>query len=850
MSSDKTKRLRLNKWVGSDQVLRAEFNENFDKIDTYVDDSLAVKTTSVQLKQGLQVIDVNQSSPLNNVTIQGRTLVNLLGRAGLPGRTPTKWKGVSATVGVSTEAAKYIDKSLKVSHVGTINFAVATANPESYPCDPTKHYLALAEVHNKDVDKGVQLIVFKPSDGGAMVGGTSALPGSGGFQLLYCKVKPSDFGSEKGFGIMLHGNGPTIAGKSFHTDGIRVYEITQAEYNGLDSMTLEQIAVKWPYVDDMKSVYSPYIIKYGGNLLPDVCTWWPQGGLTNYEFKGTNKATITTDTTLRWLQVAYIPVPLNTTLTFSASHNGWLSVYGNDDAALIGTWTQAQNYTFNTGKNNTINLAFSNLTGTAGTFTIENPMLNFGEISKPFKSRNDKDLYFPNVELASNVDGTIYDTLFQRDGKYWKQTRFKTMDLTGDLGWEPGDGKSGFKYVFIKGMGPSTSTYLSSTVTKYDGKILTFGDVSQNADVQNISLSGSFYVSISNADSGWGESYKDLSTEEIQAYFYGWRMYVDDGTGNFAPYNGVGVRAWGYRTADGGYGGLTSTLPRTPAPGFIPYKLQYELAKPAVEEIASEGGITLHEGPNLISVGTAMIVREKANQKTFKNYYAIINSNDLAYPIGSALKHRPEKILKVYCNERKDGKWNIDNSIDAIGKQRAWIFYSNYDPLATYTVTYLALDKYALTCNVQSIQAEFASNIKSVVDTLAVGQSDMAARIGALEITRAQRAQPQWIKPTLLNGWTNFDLNDASAGYCLDEFSIVRLQGLIKPGVTAQGTVILQLPASCRPSHIRRFTVPALGDGVFSFADLFVNSRGELRIDAVPKGVTWVSLDTITFNLF
>ena len=79
-------------------------------------------------------------------------------------------------------------------------------------------------------------------------------------------------------------------------------------------------------------------------------------------------------------------------------------------------------------------------------------MLNLGAKAKPFKPRNEDYLFFPNVQLASNVDGTVYDTLFQRNGKYWKLARLKTMDLDGSLPWSTSDGYPGYKWIRLSNL--------------------------------------------------------------------------------------------------------------------------------------------------------------------------------------------------------------------------------------------------------------------------------------------------------------------------------------------------------------------------------------------------------------
>ncbi|GMX60817.1 hypothetical protein Elgi_07940 [Paenibacillus elgii] len=836
MSSDKTKRLGLNKWVGSDQVLRAEFNENFDKIDAYVDDSLAVKTTSVQLKQGMQVIDVNQSSPLNNVTIQGRTLVNLLGRTGgFEAGDIAQWLKGAATL--TSDTSTFVS-GLSSGKMTTTEAKVCFI-AQRFTFKAGKYYILIAETKNGTATIGVRI----GNNDAYSTWNTDATK----WTTQFVKVK---YEKDRDDYIVFNCSG--AVGQTGFVDNYRVYEITRAEYDTIDSMTPEQIATKWPYVDDMKSVYSPYIIKSGENLLPPFTEWTRVTAASKATPTDPYEITFFANGDGDFAAHNFRCVP-NTTyiLKVDSLDNMYHGISKVSWSEAVVSYTTETSFTFNSGNNTELSYVVK-AKDKSKIGSLTNPTLCLGAEAKSFKPCNDDYLFFPNVNLASTVDGMVYDTLYQRDGKYWKQTRFKSMDLDGSLPWDFDYNFTGYKRVFI----PINSAKMPlptelggpfiGACIKYDGKILMNSSGIDQTDQAYFTANGGpyFKIYISNADSGWGDLHKKPSEEEVRAYFYGWVMY--DANNYPQPYNGTGTKAWGYRDPYGasGLAGGTSTPPNFPAPGFTPYKLQYQLATPIVEEVASEGGITLREGLNQVEVGTGMIVREKANQKITGNYYAIINSNDPAYPTGSALKHRTKKILTVYSNERKDGKWNIDDSIDAIGKQRAWIFYSSYDPSASYTVTYLALDQYALTSNIQSIQAEYAGNIKSAVDTLAAGQSDIATRVGSLEITRAQRAQPQWIKPTLLNGWVNYgDGAYTDAGYFKDEFGIVHIRGLVKNGQL--NASIFMLPLGYRPARAMVIPVATDGNGQLILGRLTIDFNGSVY--HTLGGTGWFSLDGISF---
>ncbi|MGF9912749.1 hypothetical protein ABEX47_17575 [Paenibacillus ehimensis] len=798
-------------------------NGNWDKVDTVLDRQLTEKPpVSISLKLGPQVVESDVVAPLTGLQIKGRTLVNLLGREGncesMPGAGGRPWSAEGGTITLDSTNKTNGLNGFKI----TLTAATSTffRNP-AFPLTAGKYYVAAVDVKNGNVNSNNVTFQFANTS-------KTVTMNSAAFTTVFMKGQPSVDSS--GFALVFTGS----SGQYVYVDSARVYEITKAEYDALDSMTPEQVAAKWPYVDDMKSVYSPYVIKYGENLLPPFSEWGfisPAGSL---------QEPYTLSITAGTNPIAYnawviVPVLRNTEYTLSAQHNGRIAVYALSGQPII-DYTTAGSLVFDSGNNDAVQVYIST-NGSSGIFTFTNPMLNVGSVALPFKPRNDDHLFFPNANLASDVEGTVYDTLFQRDGKYWKQACFKTMELDGKLEWRVGATKyTSFRQVRVS---ISNGVSGSGTVIKYDGKVLSAGNTNAAADIQALSVDGNLYLSIAAADSGWGDSYENLTEDEIKAYFYGWKM-KQFGQGDNVPYTS-GTKEWVQILNP--VGTQTTTLPRTPAPGFTSYKLQYQLAAATVEEIASEGGITLHEGTNQITVGTGMVVREKANPQTNAGLgYAAINvKGSPNYTDAGALKSRVSAFLGIHKNSRIDGAWT-QKAGGGNGNYYVDMPIANFDPAATYTVTYLALDQYALSCNLLSLESARPANMKSVVDTLAVGHADMAARVGALEITRAQRAQPQWIAPTLVNGWVNFGSTGRyDAAYLKDSMGFVHIRGTIKNGALSMPAFIL--PAGYRPSKdivclVQNAASNAVGKMVIRYDGAVIPNEGT---------TTEVGFDTISF---
>lgn len=721
MSNGKTSNLKLHNWTGSDQVLRSEFNENFEKIDAFASELMAMGSIPVRLNYGMQTVNVEHTRMLENVSMKGRTLVNLLGRDGNC-EDASRWTPY-------TGAVLSLDLVKKASGTNSIQFKIAGGQISAgitklCAVSAGKYYVALADVANTDIQSGVVLKFGTEQTVGYT--GTS-------FTTKWVKFAPTESGQQS---LYVFGTG--TPNQMANVDNVRIYEVSAEDYATIDTMLPEEIAAQWSYVDDMKSVYSPYIIKYGENLLPPFTEWnvtAGNGGTPKMDIDDPFSASLIADLSG---QAIYMDIPAapNTAYTLSLPSlpaNGFMgfnsfdanmqfvSAYGGYTSKLSKTITTEPNVRY-------LKVIFGNNTFGAGTYKFVKPVLSLGSTAKPFKFRNDDHLFFPNVNLASNFDGTVHDTLYQRDGKYWKQARFRTIELNGNLDWSYANFFTGFKEVKVPIPGAITN---AATVVKHDGKLLKVkldGTAPAGGDEFTLTTRNNYlFISISNADSGWGDSYTP-SADDIKAYFNGWRMY-QEGTSAATGIYTSGKKWWARRNSTGFDSATPEIAPA--AYGFIngptAYKLQYQLAEPTVEEITAEGGLTFHEELNQVEVGNGMIVREHHN---------VVTIGGISYMLaGAGQKYRANRALVVYKDGVNAG-WLMKRRMvfDAnYGWGYAQTLSPNVDPSATYTVTYLALDQHALTCNVQSIQGEYAGNLKTVVDSLAANQADMAAQITELQ---------------------------------------------------------------------------------------------------------------------
>ena len=101
---------------------------------------------------------------------------------------------------------------------------------------------------------------------------------------------------------------------------------------------------------------------------------------------------------------------------------------------------------------------------------------------------------------------------------------------------------------------------------------------------------------------------------------------------------------------------------------------------------------------------------------------------------------------------------------------------------------------------------------------------------------------PVTFAPTLLSGWVNYGDGLAAAGYCKGPDNRVHLQGLIKSGTVADGTVIFTLPQGFRPKQTQMFIV-FISNGGYGRVDVNVNGNVVAKI----VNATYTSLSGISF---
>lgn len=108
---------------------------------------------------------------------------------------------------------------------------------------------------------------------------------------------------------------------------------------------------------------------------------------------------------------------------------------------------------------------------------------------------------------------------------------------------------------------------------------------------------------------------------------------------------------------------------------------------------------------------------------------------------------------------------------------------------------------------------------------------------------KANKQQENWIKPTLLNDWTEI----YPVEYRKNEFGNVEIKGLVGEGITNDNTTIFQLPEGYRPSSNRRFVSVGYSENDIQLVILNISTAGNVQIFRSSGNFTYLSIEsTIT----
>ncbi|RYD01657.1 hypothetical protein N752_29200 [Desulforamulus aquiferis] len=489
---------------------------------------------SLTLPHGLSLVNAGRSSVLKP-KFKGRQLVNLLGSDGNC-EDVNKWS-------TYTGAAKELDANNKVygsnSIKLTLNGYTATAlySTITQLVKPNSFYILLGDLKNGNAADGLRI---RFNYGSNYVHGNNVTDTSK-FSLSYVKFGTGGSVGELHAEVSCAG----ASGQYCYMDGIRVYEITQAEYNELGTLTSEEIAERYPYVDSFQCVQNPAVRVEGVNLLPPFSQWDVHANakvVEPYKLElNASSAWQSTNLTVK--------VVTNTKYTILCSHPSNCGLYvknvasGAEIAVTIGTGKA----TFTTPANcNAIYIEASNTT--TGTFTFSNPMLVLGDtLSTEFKPYNTSFLYLQTPLYEG-------ETLEEIDGKWLRTKKWEKVVLDGSLDFVNTVIYTNYKRVsipvsFLPNATDGVNNNPNSFLIKYNGNLVSNFIQPWGDQEEHIITTNHLHIIILNSDSGWGENYTP-TVDEIKAFFLGWRMYNGDlytaSTSLGTTYSGAGTKKWAW----------------------------------------------------------------------------------------------------------------------------------------------------------------------------------------------------------------------------------------------------------------------------------------------------------------
>ncbi|KAF6618251.1 hypothetical protein HFE03_03375 [Paenibacillus sp. EKM102P] len=775
-----------------------------------------INTKTVTLNAGVQILNAVKAAPFSLSGVTGRMLVNLLGRMGNC-ESVGLWSS-NTTIAVDTANKTSGTSSFKI----TLGSVPATASA-SFLTMPGRKYIVVADVKNGNTSK----VAISINGIAGAVG--NEVTSSSVFAPSVLRFAATDY-----FHILTI-TGTGNSGSTFNMDSVRVYEISDADYAAAATLTPAQVAAKWPYVDSVMPVRNPYAIRYGENLLPSFYEWSAKQGTPT--IANEKSVSVTVDNKIVHTVSPLVPGQKYTVSVQSGGATGRITVTDEPESAIVveasGSGLLSATFTA------TSRAANIRLLGTSSTaVTMSNPMLNIGSTAKPFKPREDSMLALQADLYADPVTGANADTVFERDGQYFKSKKWHGVTLDGSLAWVQGEGgaTNGNRQVKVSGL--SAGAVAGSGIgTKFDGKILPQGSTGNTPDSNAVTAAGEIYLGIPIADSGWADSYGP-SQDDIKAYFYGYKVYdantitpAQAQAATTATWNGTGTKYWVQRV---GAPNFTQSVPTQAYAGYTPYQLVYQLATPTVEPIVSEGQLSFVEGDNQVEVGTGIVLREPARPKLHTNGFYYINNSNVA---GTNLVYSVSKVLGVYNGLRLDTpRWALYVGSGSTNGVTAEASAANYDQAAAYSVTYLMLDR----SPVVPFTGNYAANEKTLLADLVDSVQQNTARLSVVENKKADKDNPAWITPILLNAWINYGVNDETAGFLKDSQGYVHIKGTIKLG--ALNVPVFTLPVGYRPKATLRFTINATN----KFGAMRIGADGAVIMETGVDG-TYASLQIPPF---
>ena len=596
---------------------------------------------SNQLKEDL-IFNSEKITRFVDVEIEGRTLKNLLGRAGNP---------------------IYQQKDL-LSNIDNLTFKkdsiIVEAKDNVFPMlkypnlEAGKYYIGLMDVKvNSEWSAKVQFSDLSDWGKGDKFSSTYNI---GSWTTVYNAAYIEDIDNEHSCVFFQFG---------WFDDGIheikniRLYEITKEEYDKINvDYSEDKVGQIYPYVDDIRCIVNPYI-EHVENLI-NIDNW----AIGNYEVDGSYNSfgqgvsvaidNCSAGTYSLKIEGEYANYPLEFYICTGDD-------YENEDKIVGNEYT----HTFKNGgslivrfnkEDDSLNyesLILKSLLSGMTTVSVVK-----GDTPKSYSKCNNSRISF-NTKLYGG------EYIRKRNHSYiknsiWNEIEILSLDLDNA---EVAIGDN--THAIIVDRGTVIDDNCEAVMVRFDGGyILNKKDADFSFEHFYVDSSthskSNLVIVIPNNLTGWGGKYKP-TPEEIKAFFLGWRLSPMDENGNgllgelYTDLSHTTRKQWskiwcgiGDKVDSGTLVPVVanSTLnayPNLKNDGFIPYRIIYKKEKENIQEIEFNGSVMISDIAN-VKIGSGLMHNQEIRPliNDGKNY---AGGREGLTP---NLKHRIHKILKIY----------------------------------------------------------------------------------------------------------------------------------------------------------------------------------------------------------
>lgn len=601
--------------------------------------------TKDELSQSLKnEIYGNGDYYIPDITVEGRTLTNLLGRQG----NPIYKQKSSYLNGQLTYEKEYF----KVTQESEIPTGILFSMPKKI----NSYYVAIAELNDlPDYENEI----WWDFSGKSVIKQSYIDKGNNRNNYIYCFFKIIEDSNDTAFINTGIGQGNSILIKD-----CRIYEISEKECNESILLSDKEILIKYPYVDDCKSVVNPYF-ECNENLM-------------DYNY---------TSSCLTFPYPSYQPQQYNVSCRFIFLDKG---IYTFDFSNIDTSIYNLSVIGYNTEGILLINKEFTIEDNKIYTFVVEEKIQLGITVSKKGVDTNNNSsneeitqmLRKANITLVKGetpksyeechnsrimFETTLYDgekITRRNDGGYIKNSEWEEInfgDFISSSNVNVISHNNGFKSLIFN-RGKITDDKNISKLIRYDGTTIKTARDGANFDYEHFYVDENggneniVYV-IPNSLTGWGDDYTPTQ-EEIKAFFLGWKMYASTGS-DYTEYNNNGAKCWAKLWCSIGnkYNsslialdncinntGITILPTEINDQGYTPYRLVYKKETPTIEEVKTYGELAIKDGVDVVS-GSGLILGE-----SYINHlctYDETGSETLINCTHRFLKTKPYKILNI-----------------------------------------------------------------------------------------------------------------------------------------------------------------------------------------------------------